>query len=148
MSALPDNPYLRPESEGSRGRTLSANGEEVYYSDSDEDSPVLARPSFGETLTTSVSQTLFGSELLINFFLLQEWFQWVSRSGSERHGDQHSENEHSQDQQHPGVQYEQSTSSNQRYFYSECNNFRFNHVKSGVEQRIKFSETPLQLRII
>lgn len=45
VSALPDNPYLRPDNDGSRGRTLSANGEEVYYSDSDDDSPGLARPA-------------------------------------------------------------------------------------------------------
>ena len=36
---LPDNPYLRPETEGGRMRPASINGgEEVYYSDSDEDS--------------------------------------------------------------------------------------------------------------
>ena len=35
---LPDNPYLRPETEGGRMRPASFNGGEVYYSDSDEDS--------------------------------------------------------------------------------------------------------------
>jgi len=40
VSSLPDNPYLRPEDESfnnPRGRNISGNGEEVYYSDSDED---------------------------------------------------------------------------------------------------------------
>lgn len=44
VSSLPDNPYLIPDTETHRGRTLSANGEEVYYSDSDDDSPGLSRP--------------------------------------------------------------------------------------------------------
>ena len=44
VSALPDNPYLRPEAEAGRGRTSSSNGgEEVYYSDSDDDS--ASRPA-------------------------------------------------------------------------------------------------------
>ena len=44
VSALPDNPYLRPETEAGRGRTSSSNGgEEVYYSDSDDDS--ASRPA-------------------------------------------------------------------------------------------------------
>ena len=34
-----------PDTETHRGRTLSANGEEVYYSDSDDDSPGLSRPA-------------------------------------------------------------------------------------------------------
>ena len=39
VSSLPENPYLRPENEtNNRGRTISSNGEEVYYSDSDDDS--------------------------------------------------------------------------------------------------------------
>ena len=38
VSMLPDNPYLRPETEGGRMRPASINGGEVYYSDSDEDS--------------------------------------------------------------------------------------------------------------
>jgi len=42
VSSLPENPYLRPEVESARGRTISGNGEEVYYSDSDDDSPPSA----------------------------------------------------------------------------------------------------------
>ena len=35
---LPDNPYLRPETEGGRVRVASVNGaEEVYYSDDSDD---------------------------------------------------------------------------------------------------------------
>ena len=41
VSSLPDNPYLKPETDPQemmpRGRTMSANGEEVYFSDSDDD---------------------------------------------------------------------------------------------------------------
>lgn len=38
VASLPENPYLRPESDtNSRGRTISGTGEEVYYSDSEDD---------------------------------------------------------------------------------------------------------------
>lgn len=38
VSSLPENPYLRPENDSTtRGRTISGTGEEVYYSDSDDD---------------------------------------------------------------------------------------------------------------
>ena len=102
----------------------------------------------------SESKHYFGSELLMRFCPLQERFQlqWGSRgscAGSERHGDQHSEDKHSQNQQHPGVQYEQSTPCLATNAIStECNNFRSNLVNLGEEPRIKFSEMPLQLRII
>ena len=44
MASLPDNPYLRPDND-SRGRTISNNGEEVYYSDSDDDTSFHSKPN-------------------------------------------------------------------------------------------------------
>lgn len=38
VSAIPDNPYYKP-SAGPRNRATSGTGEEVYYSDSDDDTP-------------------------------------------------------------------------------------------------------------
>jgi len=44
VASLPDNPYLRPDND-SRGRTISNNGEEVYYSDSDDDTSFHSKPN-------------------------------------------------------------------------------------------------------
>jgi len=48
INAIPDNPYYRPSS-GLRNRAVSGNGEEVYYSDSDEDdTPPHSQASSGQ----------------------------------------------------------------------------------------------------